>query len=319
MATSGSINFSMTRDDIIRGALKKLGVFDASDSIPADEVQDAAFALNAVVKELMAEGEVGLWLREIITLFIQQGQETYTIGSGSTDNATRSFNETTLSADAASGATSITVDSATGFVAAYYVGIQLDSGAFDWTTVASVAGTTISLDDALTGVASSGNVVYVYQTKASFFQKPINCFRRDDSDIDTTVDILAYEDYVTLSQKSNSGAPDLVSWKPNLTSGTLYVWPTGGAEGGQGSTNKLVLTVDRTIEDFDTTSDNPDFPIEWGNVLVWLLAADLASDYGLGLQDRMYLRAEAERKKERALQYGQDTGPVRFGIDTQGR
>ena len=313
--TSGSINFSMTRDDIIRGALKKLGAFDASDTIPADEVQDAAFALNAVVKELMAEGEVGLWLRDVITLFIQQDQQTYTIGSGSTDHATRSYNETTLAADAASGATSITVTSATGFTATYYVGVQLDSGAIDWTTVSSVSSTTISLTAALDGAATSGNNVYVYQTKASFFQRPINCFRRDDSDIDTTVDILAYEDYVTLSQKENEGAPDLVSWKPNLVSGILYVWPTGGDE----STNKLVLTVDRTIEDFDATSDNPDFPIEWGNVLVWLLAADLASDYGLDLKDRMYLRAEAERKKERALQYGQDTGPVRFGIDTQGR
>ena len=315
MATSGSVNFAMTRDDIIRGALKKLGAFDASDSIPADEVQDAAFALNAVVKELMAEGEVGLWLRQIITLFIQQDQETYTLGSGSTDHYTVSYNETTLAADAAAGASSITVTSATGFTTTYYIGVQLDSGAIDWTTVSSVASTTIGLTATLDSAASSGNNVYVYQTKAPYFQRAINCFRRDDSDIDTTVDILAYEDYVTLSQKDNTGAPDLVSWQPNLTSGKLFVWPTGGAE----DINKLVLTVDRTIEDFDATTDNPDFPIEWGNVLVWLLAADLAPDYGLGLQDRMYLRAEAERKKERALQYGQDTGPVRFGIDTQGR
>lgn len=315
MSTSGSINFAMTRDDIIRGALKKLGAYDASDAIPADELEDAVFALNAVVKELMVEGEVGLWLRSIITLFIQEDQQSYTIGSGSSDHYTTSYTETTLSADAASGASSISVTSATGFTTTYFIGVQLDSGAIDWTTISSVVSTTIGLTATLDGAASSGNNVYVYQTRAPFFQRAINCYRRDDSDIDTTVDILAYEDYATLSQKANDGAPDLVSWKPGLTTGTLYVWPTGGDM----DTNKLVLTVDRTIEDFDATSDNPDFPIEWGNVLVWLLAADLAPDYGLGLQDRMYIRAEADRKKERALQYGQDTGPVQFGIDTQGR
>lgn len=319
MTTSGSINFAMTRDDIIRGALKKLGAFDASDSIPADEVQDAAFALNACIKELMAEGEVGLWVRSIITLFIQQGQESYTIGSGSSDHATTSYSETTVSTAASSGSTTVVVESATGIVAGYYIGVQVDDGSIHWTTVASVSSTTITLTDALDDDAAVDNNVYIYQTKAPFFQRPIEAFRRDDSDIDTTVDILAYHDYVTLSQKTNSGAPDLVSWQPNLTTGTLRVWPTGGGEGSPSQTNKIVLTVDRTIEDMDVTSDNPDFPIEWGNVLIWLLAADLAPDYGLGLQDRMYLRAEADRKKERALQYGQDTGPVRFGIDTQGR
>lgn len=317
--TSGSINFAMTRDDIIRAALKKLGAFDASDSIPADEVEDAAFALNACIKELMAEGEVGLWVRSVITLFIQQDQESYTMGSGSSDHYTTSYSETAVTTDAVSGATTIVVDSATGFVVGYNIGIQVDDGSIHWTTITNIASTTITLNAALDDDASEGNDVYVYQTKAPFFQKPIEAFRRDDSDIDTTVSILAYHDYVTLSQKPMDGAPTLVSWQPNLVSGTLFVWPTGGAEGSTVQTNKIVLTVDRTIEDMDVTSDNPDFPIEWGNVLVWLLAADLAPDYGLQLDDRMYLRAEAERKKEKALQYGQDTGPVRFGIDTQGR
>jgi hypothetical protein len=315
MATSGSVNFSMTRDDIIRGALKKLGAFDASDSIPADEVEDAAFALNAITKELMAEGEIGLWVRQIITLFIQKGQESYTIGSGATDHATTSYNETTLSAAASDGATSITVTSATGFTVGYNIGVIVDDGSVHWTTISSVSGTTIGLTAALDDDAASGNNVYVYQTRASFFQRPIECDTLNDSGIDTPCDIVAYKDYDEIPQKDYEGMPTMVSWQPNLGVGTLFVWPTGGSDG----VNKITLTVDRTIEDFDVTSDNPDFPIQWGNVLIWLLAADLAPDYGLSIQDRQFLRAEAERKKEKALQYGQDTGPVSFGIDTQGR
>jgi len=314
MATSGSINFGMTRDDIIRGALKKLGAYDASDSIPADELEDAAFALNAVTKELMAEGEIGLWVRQRMTLFIQSAQEDYTIGSGSTDHATTSYTETTTSAAASDGATSISVTSATGFVVGYYIGVEVDDGSIHLTTIASISSTTIGLTAAIDDDAASGNNVYVYQTKASFFKKVFSAETLSDDDIATPMDVVAYSDYEDLSQKASTGQPTMASWQPNLTSGTLFVWPTGGASG----INKIELTVDRTIEDFDAASNDMDFPIEWGNVLVWLLAADLASDYGLTLQDRQWLRVEAERKKERALQYGQDQGSVSFGVDTQG-
>ena len=301
----------MTRDDIIRGALKKLGAYDASDAIPAEELTDAAFALNTVTKELMAEGEVGLWLREQITLFLQEEQESYNIGSTSTDHATTSYSETTLSAAAAAAAASVVVTSATGFTVGYYIGVKLDDDTIDWTTISSVASTTIGLTATLNSAAASGNKVYVYQTKANRFQRPLDAFRRTTADLDTTVDIVSRTDYDALAQKDSSGPPTTMYYQPNLTLGKVYVWPTQPGS----DTDKLVIVVERTIEDFDVTSDNPDFPIEWGNYLIWALAADLAPDYGLDLNDRLYLRKEADRKKERLLQYSQDDGSVSFKMD----
>lgn len=68
---------------------------------------------------------------------------------------------TTLSANAASDATSVTVTSATGIVSGNSIGVALDDGTVHWTYVSSVTGTTVTLGTALYGAAASGNTVYV--------------------------------------------------------------------------------------------------------------------------------------------------------------
>lgn len=67
---------------------------------------------------------------------------------------------TTLTANAASGATALTVSSITGFADNDEIEVTLDSGTVQATTVnGAPAGTTINIDDALTHAAASGNVV----------------------------------------------------------------------------------------------------------------------------------------------------------------
>lgn len=67
---------------------------------------------------------------------------------------------TTLTANAASGATALTVSSITGFADNDEIEVVLDSGTSHLTTVnGAPAGTTINIDNALTHAATSGNVV----------------------------------------------------------------------------------------------------------------------------------------------------------------
>jgi hypothetical protein len=61
MAFSGSKNFSVSRNDIITLALRKIGVADAADGPAAVEITAAALTLNTLVKEWTGEG-LGLWL-----------------------------------------------------------------------------------------------------------------------------------------------------------------------------------------------------------------------------------------------------------------
>jgi len=54
MATSGSTNFNLQRDEIIKGAMRDAGVLRRGQTPPADEIQDAAEALNLIIKNWMA-------------------------------------------------------------------------------------------------------------------------------------------------------------------------------------------------------------------------------------------------------------------------
>lgn len=59
-------------------------------------------------------------------------------------------------------------------------------------------------------------------------------------------------------------------------------------------------TYQKRILDFDSSTDEPDFPQEWINPLILMLAADLSDEYGLPLPERQWLRAEADRKFKEA-------------------
>lgn len=60
MATSGTYSFTMTRDQICEAALRLTGSFDAADTIPPEDLQNVAQALNILAKELATEG-LPLW------------------------------------------------------------------------------------------------------------------------------------------------------------------------------------------------------------------------------------------------------------------
>jgi len=68
---------------------------------------------------------------------------------------------TVTTADATVGATAIVVDSNAGFTTGYPVGIEVSPAVMQWTTVASVVGTTINLTDPLDADVTSGNVLFL--------------------------------------------------------------------------------------------------------------------------------------------------------------
>ena len=274
MAVSGTNTFSQTRNDIINRALSILGVKTRGRALTAEEVNEASDALNLFVKGLKSEG-VYLWKYAEGTLFLTVGQESYTL-DGLTANATESFTETTTSATAVSGATAIVVTSATGFTAGYYVGVMQDDGNIFWTTVASVAGTTINLTDALTDNVSNKATVYVYQTKITRPEAIPSARRRDFSNYDTPLNELARSDYFNLAQKTVSGQPTQFYYDKQLSSGIFYLY-----QAPSDATNTIKFTFQKMFFDFTSGNDNPDFPIEWAETLAFGLASRLSYDYGI--------------------------------------
>lgn len=85
MATSGSTDFTLNRDQVISGALRKLGVLVSGGSPTTNQVTDATQALNALVKAFQADG-MPLWAITNYTFTNTLAVDTYTIGVGQTLN-----------------------------------------------------------------------------------------------------------------------------------------------------------------------------------------------------------------------------------------
>ncbi len=83
MATSGSTNWSLNRDQVITGALRKLAVLASGDTPSANAVSDATEALNALVKAFQADG-MPLWAIASYTFTLVAGTNQYTIGNSQT-------------------------------------------------------------------------------------------------------------------------------------------------------------------------------------------------------------------------------------------
>lgn len=310
MAVSGSKDYSVTRANIIEAALRKIGEYDQGEAISGDETAAASVALNLMIKEWSARG-IDIWLRDDVTLFLQPDQQVYSLGPGSSDHATVSHNETTLSSAAASGATSLSVTSSSGMSASDNVGIKLTDNTIHWDTISAVgSATSITLTTGLSGAAASGKKVYAYTTLAGRPQKIVYAFRRDKNDLDNEVAIIGEKEYKRQSNKGSAGPPVEIWYQPTLTTGSLYVWPVDGGA----NWDKLILSAQFLADDFDAASDNPQFPIEWGNTLVWNLAAELAPEYGVPLREQAALVSRAEFKLNELLDYDVENASVEFAM-----
>lgn len=308
MAVSGSKDFAVSGTQIVAGALRKTGNYDQGEPIPGDEFSAAYFALNTMVKEWVARG-IDIWLREDITVFLQPGAKKYQLG---TAHATTSYVETTLSAAAVISATVLTVGDTTGMTAADNIGVKLDDNSIHWDTIASVdTATQLTLTAGLAQAAASGKKVYAYTTKAGRPQRILYAFRSDTSGQDTEITIVGENEYQRQSNKGSAGPPVEIWYRQSLGTGTLHVWPVDG-----GSTfDKIVLIAQTLPDDFDAPGNNPQFPVEWANTLIWNLAAELGAEYGLPDREQANLWRVAEFKLNELLDYDTENASVIFALD----
>lgn len=297
MATSGTYTFSRNRDQIIRAALRRIGAISEAETPSAEMLTDAAETLNVMVKHWQGPGGVQMWTVGEATLFLQQDQIQYTLDSSSSDHAAESFVETTLAADAASGASTITVSSATGLAASQYIGIELDSGAYQWTTISGSPSTTVTLAVVLTGAAASGNRVVAYTTKLVRPLKIISARRYNyDSDIETPLNEMSRIEYREMPNKTTESTVTAFSYERRggaNTTGLLNVWPQPSDV-----SDAIKFTFARPIQDFSAAGNDPDLPQEWLKALIDGLAVEMADEFDV--PEPRYSRLEKRAAKSLA-------------------
>jgi len=274
MAVSSSRDYSVTGTNIINGAFEYIGIKDAEESMSANMVAMALSTLEMMIKTFQAEG-LGLWTLDEVALFLSDEGYTYDIYSSGT-NCSNSWVKTELSAASAASDTTLTVDSITGISDGDYIGIELDDGSLEWTTVnGDPSGTTVTITTGVTSAAGVDNHVYTYTTKCS---RPIEITeaRLHNSDgTDTPLELISRNDYMAIPDKTTTGIANSIYCDARIDRMTVNIWPAC-----DDVKNYIKATVKMPIMDMDAAANNPEFPQEWYECLTTNLAVRLAPKCG---------------------------------------
>lgn len=278
MATSGQYDFKLVTSEIILDACEHMGIQIVGEALGADEYKSLLRSLNMMIKAWQAEG-IGLWLNQQIAIFPNLNDQSITLGpTGGNTSMRAGVIANTLDVAALTAATTITLANATGIVTGMFIGVQLDSGYLQWTTVnGAPVGNVVTLTAALTGDCAAGNVVYTYTSK---MQRPKSLveLRRVDyvSGIEIPLILISRDEYMSLPLKSAVGPPNSAYYDPQTNNGTLYLWPTIDTV-----QTRLVGTVRVPVQDFSAATDDADFPPEWGEALTYNLAVRGGTKYAI--------------------------------------
>lgn len=132
--------------------------------------------------------------------------------------------------------------------------------------------------------------------------------RLSSSSQETPMMPLSREEYFALPDKTSQGIPTQYFYDPGRTTGTLYIWPTSS-----NATDEIKYNYQRTLEDMDNNTDEPDFPQEWFETITTNLATRLRSKYGRPYDPDLDRRAR-ELESE-LLAWGQENESIFIGID----
>lgn len=283
MATSGSWDYNLTAATLIAAAFEDLQVVIPGGTVASADSALALVRLNLIAKQygILSSGlNMQPIQRQRVTLMLAKGQQTYTIGPAATDSrASISVGRTTISADEAAAQTVISITSNTDttsypgttitMASGDFVGIELNDGTIQWTTISGSPAATMTIAVALTSAASAGNKVFWFTSRAQRIPTVESIVLRDENLRD--VDLPAYEDVrqyeLGVADKNADGRPTVVLVE-NLRLNTRLTLDTQPTD----VTDTLVITGLYPAEDYDATSNDIALPQEGLLALTWALA-----------------------------------------------
>jgi hypothetical protein len=322
LTTSGSYTFSQSAVEIITAALRICQVVNEEETPTGAQLTNALAALNAMTKGWQVSG-IHLWAEEEAILFPQPNQPLYYIGSGSTDHATlySSLAMTTLASTALAAATTLVLESASGFVVGNTIGVQLDSGSNFWTTITTVSGTTIGLTAPLPSQATAGTTQMIFSYDVPLV-RPLRVYtgRRFiyNSRIENPMIMLSRTDYQNLPNKFNQGTITQFFFDPQTgTSQGAYTAPLAQANlwpSPIDNQSGFRFTAQRPLQDFANLANLPDLPVEWSVALKWNLAQEIGPELSTPMDQMTLIGKMAGTWFERIQQWDREPEAVLFGV-----
>lgn len=282
MATSGTYNFSVSRDQIVRMAMLFIRRLDELEGPTPQDITDCSLVLNMLVKQWMGKADFapGLkqWLRNHGHLFLSSTTGQYTVGPSGT-GWTNSYVSTATTAAVAINGTVVPVTSTAGITVGDNFGVVLTNGALYWTTVKIISSLNITINGSLPSASSSGAVVFDYTTTA---QQPVvieTAFLRDINNEDTPLRIMTLQEYDFLPSKADLASvsdPVSIYYEFQLINSVLRT----DCAGAQDVTKHICMTYMTATQDFNNPTDTPYYPQEWYLPLCWGLSKNIAPMYG---------------------------------------
>ncbi|MGL4678472.1 MAG: hypothetical protein ACRCWC_03720 [Plesiomonas shigelloides] len=142
-----------------------------------------------------------------------------------------------------------------------------------------------------------------------YIQRPfrVTSATRKTGTTETTLTLLTRDEYSALSNKTTQSTVVNIYFDAQLTDGRLYVWPVSG-----NSTDQIVLTAERGIEDMVADTNTFDLPVEWMEAISYGLAYRICPEYGITGGERDQLGKEAAASKENIISSCREFVPVVF-------
>ena len=252
MSTGTTFDYVITRDEVIREALKKVGGYPPDGQVPFDKLTGAISTLNRIIRQEDRKGTGGnsnLWAISTDYLILSAGGYIYSTTEGLASNIIE-------------------------LQSAYFRDVSGDDSPLDVLPITEYDAK-ISKDD--TGDPSC---VYLQQSRLPGSHKliingaPTSVTAGDEV---TGTDSLNYTCILKHTSatinKPITGASYSLYWKQTGSSGAAWVTATDYDNG-----ELIRYTYKRPLYDFDSATDNPDMPQGWEQYLIYRLAYEMASD-----------------------------------------
>lgn len=116
------------------------------------------------------------------------------------------------------------------------------------------------------------------------------------------MNIISSDEYNILPTNTSSGQPLQLNYQPYINYGQLKIWPTPDTT--VANTYTILLVYQAPFEYFNSSSDTLSFPEEYYLPIIYKLAVLLAPDWGIPLEDRRDLKAEAKEYMDMVDSFG---------------
>lgn len=135
----------------------------------------------------------------------------------------------------------------------------------------------------------------------------LDAYLRNAQGSDVGLDVESRWDYDGLGSKQSLGVANQLFYDPQLGAGTVTVYNVP-----QDNQYTLHVVIKRQIQDFNLSTDNPDFPQEAYRMLLWNLADEIALEYSTPRDVRQELTVKAKYYKEKFFSAEQEPVSVTF-------